>query len=280
MNRIFIIILLIQLSSLSKGQMFHYGAVSSSVGNSYVVGTDFWSAISNQSSLPLLEYPMIGIDYANQFMVKELSTKSFGAAIPTKFNGTASFVVSQFGFKLFNQNKIGIGYAMRFAQKITGGIQLDYLHTKIADVYGSKGLFTFEMGLRYQINDQWNTAFHLFNPTRAKITEYIDERLTTALAIGASYNPSEQILVMAQIHKSIEQKVSFSAGIEYAPVDQLFIRCGINTSKTYNLASFGVGVILQRLSIDVAGSYHQVLGFCPSSSLIYHFKTSKHEKDN
>lgn len=278
MKRLSIFILLAVVSIYTFGQMFHYGATASSMGNTFVTGTDLLSAVSNQSSLPLLEYPAIAIDYASEFMLQELSTKSIAAAIPTRFNGTASVLISQFGFHLFHQNKIGIGYGMRFAEKITGGIQLDYLHTKIADVYGSSGLFTFEMGLRYQVNDQWSTAFHLFNPIRSRITEYIDERLTTGMTIGASYRPSEQVLLQAQVQKLIDQKPSVSAGIQYAPVDQLFVRCGINTSKSYSAASFGAGVQLQRLSIDVAGRYHQVLGFCPSSTIIYHFKNVRNEK--
>ncbi|TVQ94631.1 MAG: DNA-binding protein, partial [Bacteroidetes bacterium] len=62
----------------------------------------------------------------------------------------------------------------------------------------------------------------------------------------------------------------FRTGIEYRISDPLYIRGGIGTNPTTN--AFGFGLELGNLNLDIATSFHHVLGYSPQLSFIYHFK--------
>lgn len=70
------------------------------------------------------------------------------------------------------------------------------------------------------------------------------------------------------MEKDIEFPARAKAGVEYAVVEAFALRVGVATNPTS--PTFGVGYKLkQGLGIDVAASYHQILGFTPAFSLVY-----------
>ena len=59
-------------------------------------------------------------------------------------------------------------------------------------------------------------------------------------------------------------------GIEYSPLETLYVRLGFRTNPTE--FSFGVGLKLKsNLNIDIGSHWHQVLGFSPGLGLSYRF---------
>lgn len=271
MKKIHISAFLILCSFFLKAQTENFGAVSAGMGGVFTTTNDFWSSMNNQAGLAFIEQPVLGIGYNNEFLLKELATKYAGFALPVKNAGVFGINVSQFGFSQLNQTKAGLGYGMKFSEKFSGGVQLDFFHLKLGDVYGSRSVFTFELGTMYKLSDKWVLGAHLFNPVMAKLADFNDERMTTIICAGVSYMVSDQVQFAAEIEKAIEHKPSLRFGVDYNIMDFLSIRAGASSSPTR--LSFGFGLKFNQFMLDFAGKYHETLGFSPSTGIIYQFNS-------
>ncbi len=255
--------------SKAGNEDFPLGARSSGMGNASVSLSDVWSAHHNQAGLGFVRDISAGAYYENRFLIKELSIKGVVVALPVK-GGTFGLCMSNFGYSLYNENKYSLSFAKAFGNKLSAGIAMDYLTTKIGEGYGSKGVLAAEFGIQAKPLKGLTIGAHVFNPTRAKLADYNNERLPSIIRLGCDYNFSEKVTVSIETEKDITQKGIFKAGIEYKPVKELYLRAGIGTNPT--LSSFGFGLNLKNLKVDVSANYHQTLGFSPQVGLTYIFK--------
>jgi len=247
---------------------FPIGARSAAMGNASVSLSDVWSAQQNQAGLGFVKNISAGVYYENRFSLKELSLKGAVIALPVK-GGTFGLCISNFGYSLYSENKYSFSFAKAFSSKFSMGIAMDYLTTKIAEGYGSKGLFAAEVGIQSKPIKGLTIGAHIFNPTRAKLSDYNNERIPTIIRLGADYNFSDKVILALETEKDIAQKSIFKAGIEYKAVKEFYLRAGIGTNPT--LSSFGFGLNLKNFKLDFSANYHQVLGFSPQFALTYIF---------
>lgn len=247
---------------------FPTGARSAGLADASVSLSDVWSSFHNQAGLAQIKKATAGIYYENRFLISELSLKSAAVAIPVK-NGTFGLSYSSFGFSLYNESKAGLAYAQRFGEKVSGGVQLDYLNTRISEGYGSKTSFAAEAGIQAKITNQITIGAHIFNPTRAKLADYNNERILTIMRLGLDYKFSEKVFVSIETQKDVYQKAVFKSGVEYHPVEALYLRVGVSTNPALNC--FGIGLKLKNFKMDVATSIHSVLGISPKVSMMYEF---------
>ncbi len=248
------------------------GARSSGMGNASVSFGDVWSAHHNQAGLGFVRDISAGAYYENRFLLKEISVKGGVVAVPIKA-GTFGLAISNFGYSLYSENKYSLSFAKTFGDKLSFGVAMDYLTTKIAEGYGSKGVLAAEFGIQAKPLKGLTIGAHVFNPTRSKLADYNDERLPTIIRFGGDYNFSDKVTVALETEKDISQKAIFKAGIEYKPVKELYLRVGVGTNPT--LTSFGFGINLKNFKIDVSGNYHQTLGISPQLGLTYIFKKAE-----
>jgi len=250
------------------GDNFPVGGRSAALGHASVTLTDIWSAHHNQAGLGWLETPAAGIFYENKFGVRENSVRGGLAAIPTK-QGTFALSINAYGFELYSQNKIGLGYGRKLGENISAGVQINYHSLRIGENYGSATAFSAELGVQAKLNDNITLAAHLYNPNRAKLADFNDERIPTIFRLGMRYDFSEKVLAAIEVEKDIDFKPSFKAGLEYHVVEYLYLRAGISTNPA--LSSFGFGLKFQQFQLDFAASMHNTLGFSPQLSLQYNF---------
>lgn len=248
------------------------GARSAAMGNASVSFSDMWSAHHNQAGLGFVRNFSAGVSYENRFMVKEISVRGGVAAIPVK-GGTFGLCITNFGFNLYSENKYSLSFAKAFGQKFSMGIALDYLTTRIAEGYGSKGVPAAELGVIAKPLKGLTIGAHVFNPTRAKINTYNNERLPSIIRLGANYELSEKVMVAIETQKDIQYKAEFKAGLEYKPVKEFYLRLGVSTNPV--LSCFGFGINVKSIKIDFSGNYHQTLGFTPQLGLSYTFNKSE-----
>jgi len=253
---------------------FPIGARSSALGNASVSFSDMWSAHHNQAGLGFLRDAGAGVYYENRFLLKEISVRGGVVAFPVKA-GTFGLCITNFGYAAYNESKYSLSFAKAFGTKFSIGIAMDYLNTKIAEGYGNKGVFAAEIGMIARPIKDLSIGAHVFNPTRAKIADYYDERLPTILRLGADYNFSDKVTLALETQKDIAQKAEFKAGIEYKAVKEFYLRVGIATNPT--LSSFGFGLNLKNFKMDVSANYHQTLGISPQIGLSYTFAKAKSE---
>ncbi|MCX6294543.1 MAG: hypothetical protein NTX97_00515 [Bacteroidetes bacterium] len=274
MKKIYSIILSfgITFSIQAGNEDFPIGARSAGMGNASVSQSDVWSAHHNQAGLGFVRDISAGVYYENRFLLKELSIKGGVMALPVK-GGTFGLCISNFGYSLYNENKYSLSFAKAFGNKLSAGIAMDYLTTKIAEGYGSRGVLAAEFGIQAKPLKGLTIGAHVFNPTRAKIADYNDERLPTIIRFGGDYSFSDKVTVAVETEKDIAKKAIFKAGIEYKPVKEFYLRAGVGTNPT--LTSFGFGINLKNLKIDVSANYHQTLGISPQIGLTYSFKKTE-----
>jgi len=242
------------------------GARSNALGNASSTISDPYSLFNNQACMAFEQGISLALYTERKFLLKELSFYAGGVTLPTK-SGAFGLSANYFGFDAYNEKKIGLAYSRLFTEKLSGGIQIDYLGTSIAE-YGNASTFTFEAGLLIKITDQLVTAAHVFNPVRVN-SGYVEEKVPTTFRLGASYQPGKKIWLAAEAKKEIDHAAQFQAGIEYRVLDALHLRTGFQTNPS--LYCFGIGINLDKLSIDLSTTYHSVLGVTPQFSISYRF---------
>lgn len=251
--------------SAQNGLSFTQGARSIALGKTGVTFKNVNALLNNPAGLSFLEDFSALVAAEQRFATEELRTVAGGLALPTA-GGTFSLSVQYFGFDLYNEQRLGLGYSRLLTPDLSLGVQF-LLHNTQIEEYGSKFIPTFELGLLYSVTDQITVGGQVINPTRQEVVP--DEFLPTELRLGISYQSSESVLFILEAAKDIEYPVQVRAGIEYRVIDMLYLRTGISTEPT--LWSFGVGYYAEKsgLQIDFGASQHQFLGISPALSISY-----------
>ncbi len=243
------------------------GGRSAAIGNASVTLTDFWSVHNNQAGMAYYKKIAAGLYYENRFLLKETGLKCLSVVIPVKKAGVFGLNVSNFGFNLYNESKIGLAYAMAFSERISAGVQLDYIYSHMGDNYGNIGLLTFEVGLRAKIYKELVLAVHVFNPANLRLVKGNSEHIPLIYKIGLSYSFADKALIATEVEKDMNFKPVFKAGAEYKVARPVCLRIGIATNPMSY--SFGVGFEFYKFKLDISASRHPQLGFSPQASLIY-----------
>ena len=240
------------------------GARSAGMGYTGVTYTDINSLFTNQAGLAMLEGFAATAFAEQRYFLSELQGLSAGAALPTN-SGTFGLSINYFGFEDYNEQRAGLAYGRKLSNKLAMGAQLLVLNTRIPE-YGNKTNLTFEAGLLAQLLPQLHLGFHVYSPARIQLVE--DEFLPSVFRLGLNYLPSEKLKILAEVEKDIDYPVRSKLGLEYAIVDALKMRVGAATQPV--TLSFGLGYQLDNgLSLDIASSYHEVLGFTPAAGVTY-----------
>ena len=239
------------------------------MGNASLASKDVWSLFHNPAGLAFLKNAEAGISYEKRFSLKELATNGLAVGVPIGKTGTIGLNATYFGFKNYNENQIGLAYAKRFSNKISGAVKINYQSFNIGDEYGSRSVLTAELGMQAMvIRNLWLGA-HIYNPTQASLADIPEENLPSVFSLGAGYIFSDKFNVELSAEKNSDEPTMIHTGIEYHPIKQFWLRAGM-TSKPFN-SSFGFGLELSNLLLDFAAGFHQQLGFTPTLSLTYHF---------
>jgi len=264
-----IFLVFFSLSVFAGNDNVPVGARSAGLANSSVTLSDVWSVHQNQAGLGFMRDAAAGVYYESRFMMPELGLSAFSLVVPIKV-GAFGLSVRNFGFKSYNESKIGLAYGRAFGENLSIGIQLDYQNVRFADAYyGQRSIFTAEIGAIYKLSKAVTIAAHLYNPTQSKLTDYNGDRLPSVMRFGLRYQFSKRVFLASEAEKDLYNPVRLRAGIEYQAIDILYLRAGVSGSPLNTC--FGFGLKLKKLMIDFAGTFHQVLGFTPQFSLNYQF---------
>ena len=269
------IVLCLLRSALASGDNFTAGARSTAMGDASITLSDVFASTTNQAGLAYMTNYSVGICADRKFVNASINNFNGAFALPISAKvGTFGLSANYYGYKYYNETKIGLAYARKFGEKFSIGLQFDFLRMLIFE-NGSRNFYTFELGFQYKPWKVLTIGGHIYNPVPYKVDKVFGERLPTVLKFGLAYEPSPKVLLAAEYEQDIHYKPQFKGGIEYRPIKYLHIRTGAQTTPFS--ASFGLGVNVKGLNIDLASSYHPVLGFTPQAAIIYSFskKTKK-----
>ncbi|MFW5886762.1 MAG: hypothetical protein ACOCUL_03295 [Bacteroidota bacterium] len=256
------------LNLLAGNHDFPAGAKQAGMGNAGVVCIGIWSLSHNQAGLAYLEKPIVSLYTENKFIMKELGFHALGIGIPLS-NGILGASIDYFGYKLYHESKIGIGYSREFGKKIAFGLQLDYFNKFIgSEDHGNFHAVSFETGFLARPSENIIFGAHVFNPTKTKIRGDYDTKLPVIFKIGIGYMHQDKFLLTIEGKKDLEKKPVIKSGIEFMLMDELYLRAGISSNPMQN--AFGLGYSLGKITADIAFTYHQ-LGLTPHLSFSYEF---------
>jgi hypothetical protein len=228
---------------------------------------DLWNAQNNQAGLAFIKKFQAGAFYESRFLVNDLGMKAVAAAMPTK-SGVFGFEVTSLGLgKLYSENKVGVAYARTFGPKFSASVQLNYFNTHIGENYGSSSTASGEFGLIAIPVKNLTVGFHMYNPTRSKLNGSLNERLPTVMRLGTVYSFSDRVLLSVEAEKDVDYKPIIRGGLEYRPVPNFYLRAGAASNP--NLMAFGFGIVMKKIRLDIASTFHSQLGFSPSVGLQY-----------
>jgi len=259
--------------SASTHAQFNQGGEAAGMSGAYLQAQNVWSAFHNQAGLAAVRDLQAGAYYESRFTMQALSIRGFACALPIA-KGTFGASYESFGYEQFNQSKFGASYAMALSPRFLAGVQLDLLSTRLGDLYGRATQVAVEGGFQYKLNEKVWVNGHLYNPTRAKISEYRDERVPTTIRAGASYQFGPKVQLAAEVRKQSDQAASVRCGIQYLASKHLLLCAGAGTQT--NLISFGFGWNQNAFSLQAAASYHPILGFSPQVSMTYQRDGQEH----
>lgn len=251
----------------SSGEPFEGGAQALGMSNAALAMQGTWALFQNQAGLVSVEGLSAGAFYQSRFAMRELSTTGFGVAHPLG-NGVAGISYVQYGFSAYREQRVGLAFAQKLGEQFDAGVQIDYIGVFLGGGYGSTAAFTFQGGFRYVASDRVIIAGHAYNPVRARLNQFNDERLPAVLRFGGQYRFSDKVSLNGEARKHIEYPVSMAVGCEYEAMENFFVRTGIAGGPSRY--SFGVGYRTGGFQFDMAAAHNEFLGFTPQISLTWH----------
>ena len=265
--RFFILSLYCFVQSLAFSQGWvPAGARSMSMANASTTFNDVWAYHNNPGAVGAIEKFSVGLSYENRFLLKELQNQALAVAIPLKV-GVISVGGHFYGYSQFRSTKAGLGYGMKLSEKLFAGVQLNYQGLQLSSNYGSKSSMTAEAGIYAKITEKWKLGVSAFNLGRAKLSDYQDDRFSTILRLGNSFQFSKNLLVTLEFEKNLDYALRIKAAAEYQVVDNFYVRGGFASART-NL-TFGFGYHFKQVHIDAGSAYDTILGWSPHFSLVF-----------
>ena len=229
---------------------------------------DVWAANNNQAALAFQESTIsTGVNYESAFLMKSLGYTSAAVSYALK-GGTFGLSFSNFGYELFNTKKITLAYGKRMGEKLAFGVGLNYIHIFQGQEYGSRGIFTFDLSMAAKLSEKIQMGAHVFNPIRAQIEDYYEEKIPVLFNLGARYKLNENFSFMVDVMNDEVSQIRLVGSAEYRIMEMFHVRLGLQNDDNL-LFNFGAGLKLGDLWIDFSSSMHQVLGYSPGFSLRY-----------
>ncbi len=275
------------------------GARAAALSNASVaLAGEVWTMGNNVAGLAEIQRPSVGFYAENRYFSAALNVGALTVALPLgrapetpgaaagaaptpaaartwARNGVVAFEAQRFGGALYNETRLGAGYAYRFGQ-ISLGARADMLQVSIEGL-GSKRVVLGTLGGQIEVVPQrLSFGASLYNISQTKLASYQDERVPTVLKAGLAYRPSAQVLLVVETEKDVERAANFKAGLEYRPVPMLAARLGL--ASLTEQASAGIGVLAGAFQIDYAAAFQQALGFSQHLSVSRTLRLMKNEE--
>ncbi len=243
------------------------GGRSTALGFTSITMHDFWSALNNQAGLASITNRRVGVFIENKFLLNSLSTKSFGIAQPFTY-GSIGFKFIQFGETAYNETMLGLSYGLNLSANFSIGIEIFHYAINQTEEIGTAETFNFQGGFIYQQSDRLQIAFHIFSPRIfEKAKDELD--LSEILKLGLSYELSETLQGFFEVQSHSKVGRGINSGIEFHSSNHLAFRVGY--SSINEKFTFGLGLKIKKLAVDIASSMHRILGYSPQLSLTYEF---------
>ena len=246
------------------------GSRSMSMANASAALNDVWAYHHNPAALTGIKKVAFGVSYENRYLLRELQSQGFVVAYPLK-RSVISFGGQTFGYNNFRTYRTGLGYSMELTDFLSLGVQMNYNLVRLPQAYGKNQTVTGEVGVMAKITENWHVGFSIFNISRNKLSSFQEDRYTTMLRLATRYHVSNKVLIVGEAEKNVEFPIRFKTGVEYNPMENLYVRGGFATAPIE--FCFGLGYHWKGIyKLDVGSAYQQILGWSPNVSFTVQLK--------
>lgn len=245
------------------------GARAIALGNAFVaIADDPWAPYYNSGGLGRIDRAMAAAFFSpQQFGMNELRTIALGGTLPLNI-GTVGVNVHQFGFELYKENGVSIGFGREIDWDVYGGITI-HINRFVVERYGSTTKALLDIGLFSEPLRNLTLGFAAHNILGTTIGA-TNEHLPRIFKIGTAYVPLRAFTVLFELEKDIRHPLSMKAGVEQKFLDFFAIRLG--TTSNPDTFSGGIGLEYSLFTFGYAGNLHKELGWTHQIELAIRLK--------
>ena len=247
---------------------YNQGARLTAMANASAAVSDTWSLNANPAGITGQKSPTAAVNYTRYLFGDELSEQNFAFVLPFN-NNFAGVSVNRYGISEFNEIKAGFVLAKKFGEELSIGVKANIHQIKITN-YGNATTFSVDVGANYALSRQIGLGLYVNNPSSQNYkSANVATNIPTAAHFGATYTPSNKVIVAATVSKDFDRKFDVGIGVDYKFYELLSLRGGLSAKpfKQY----FGFGLNYQKLILDVAVESHPQIGYTPQIGLSYAF---------
>ncbi len=215
--------------------------------------------------MPWQKHKGIGISLTNRFGMADVNRAVVAGVVPYK-NFGYGMKLTHYGNNAYSEQSIGLSVAHAFNEKLAIGCGADYQSIAIAG-YGHRGVVMAEISLSAKVSEQLLMACRVYNPTRAKFSDYSDERLATIWQMGLQYKVNAQVKTVVEVEKSNAFAANIKGGVDYTPAKDVHLRMGFSTLQPQ--FTFGFGFKYKQCQFEAASAIHQTLGVSSNLSVLF-----------
>ncbi len=229
---------------------------------------DLYAARNNAAALAQLPNSGAGIYAERRFLQDQLNLYTGSVGYKTK-RGAFALHGNYYGFSLYNQMQLSLGYGLQVSDKIDVGVQFNYHSVNQGNGYGMASSINASAGAVFHLTEKIHAGVNIYNPGGSKWSKTAGEKIPAQYTLGLGYEVSDKLFISGELGKEENLPASINAGLQYRFVPQFFARAGVS-SATNNLYA-GIGLNLAKFRIDLAASYHPQLGVSPGVLLLFDF---------
>ncbi|GAB4300179.1 MAG: hypothetical protein Kow0098_27290 [Ignavibacteriaceae bacterium] len=244
------------------------GARQISLSNSDVaLSNDVFSVFNNPAGLSQINWREAGVYYSPApFGLSELANGYVAYHEPSDF-GSFAIGGMTYGFDLYRESKILLGYSYNYENKFFAGLTFNY-HTVSIQNYGNDAAFYLNIGGLAYIADELRWGFFIHNINRATFGNEEDQ-IPLIFNSGVSYFIIPELSLNIAMEKDIRYNVSLMGGVEYQLIKYITLRTGFSDEPSGYSA--GIGINYSFISLDYALFTHQDLGLTHQAGMILSF---------
>ncbi len=245
-----------------------YSARALSMGFIGQTDTSVFSIFYNQGQLAKIQGFSAGISYQNFLSLPGYDLKSLALAYGFEKSGTIGLSFSSVGIPDYQEQRLGLAYAMQLWKNFYAGMQLNFQIVDQPKYYGNIYTATAEISAVYSPVKDLNIGFKVYNFWYGLIKS---QNFPLILALAMDYKFAEKAYFTAEIEKNIFYPTAYKWGAEYRIIKNVGLRIGGRFQNNIYTYTLGIDYELKNFGIQIGFANHPLTGFTGGISLNYHF---------
>ncbi|MGE5349535.1 MAG: hypothetical protein ACM3NP_09690 [Actinomycetota bacterium] len=237
-----------------------HGASAAGMAFAVTATPGHWNCFHNQALLTAATSSGFSFGLENRYMMPALCSKAVSAIFAFK-PAPLGLVVTHYGNADYYRLFTGAGSAVRIAEAVALGVQVDYISEHGIGEYRDVSHVTFEAGVTCLISPALTFGIHMFNPLAPLNT------LPSSIEAGLNWMQSDGLILTLTGSKTSNEPLAVQCGVSWDMMKRLTLRTGYMSSPS--AFAFGIGFRTGRLEADAGFLLNGVTGVTSSVSLTW-----------